>query len=100
MSVHACRSSRLDFLARNFDFKTMPFATMIERIFEQRSMSTRNNNNNTTTTTTDNNGVEFDDDFERLYLRSVGANPRRDISNVWLQVGDLMDRRMTTTIDD
>lgn len=62
VSVHVCDSPFLDFQSRNYTFRTMSFGDLIDSVCN----STKRGN-------------------EYLYLRSVGANPRKDVADVWSQ---------------
>jgi hypothetical protein len=55
VSVHSCQSSRLEFLARNFEFNVIPFKTLIEKCFQ----STNNKNKNDDDNDNDNDDVSL-----------------------------------------
>jgi tRNA wybutosine-synthesizing protein 5 len=61
VSVHACNSPFLDFQSRNYSFRSMTFGALIDSVY----------------------GGGAPDEY--LYLRSVGANPRKDVADVWSQ---------------
>lgn len=63
VSVHVCDSPFLDFQSRNYTFRTMSFGDLIDSVC--------------------NSGAKRGSEF--LYLRSVGANPRKDVADVWSQ---------------
>jgi tRNA wybutosine-synthesizing protein 5 len=62
VSVHACDSPFLDFQSRNYSFRNMSFGALIDSVYDAGAAPR-----------------------EFLYLRSVGANPRKDVADVWSQ---------------
>jgi hypothetical protein len=67
VSVHASNYRTMDFINKNFVFKNMNFADFIERVF-------RDNADGSTSS---------DSGEERYYLRSIGTNPRKDVSDIY-----------------
>jgi tRNA wybutosine-synthesizing protein 5 len=67
VSAHVCATPFLDFQSRNYRFESMSFAALIDRVFDAN-----------------------ESDF--LYLRSVGANPRKDVADAFSQWPMLCDR--------
>lgn len=57
VSVHVCSQDNMDFINRNFKFETMPFPELVQAVF----------------------GPPSD---RRFYLRSLGANARKEASDI------------------
>ena len=57
-SVHVCREENMNFVEKNYSFKVISFADMIEQIFNPSDPSLR------------------------YYFRSLGDNPRKEVSNI------------------
>ncbi|KAK9861886.1 hypothetical protein WJX84_010417 [Apatococcus fuscideae] len=74
VSAHVCTQpqGRLDFVSRNFEFKCMPLGELVARCARPDS------------------GLEpLLAQGERLYLRSIGKNPRKEVSDIAALFPDL-----------
>lgn len=67
VKIHVCPTGRMDFIHKNFVYKTLPFNQFVERASE------------------DVHGEYFICPEEKYYLRSIGDDPRKDISDIAVQ---------------
>jgi hypothetical protein len=61
VSVHVSHNKLMDFLNKNFVFSNMTFEELIEKVYQEDKSETR----------------------ERYYLRSIGVNARKDVSDIF-----------------
>ena len=59
VSIHKTRQNRLDFVKKNFDYRCIPFRELVDFIYEG------------------------DSEGDLYYLRSVGENIRKEVSNIY-----------------
>jgi len=71
VKIHVATNPQMDFLTKNFAYRTLPFKDLIERAFE------------------DTHKEYFFDNKELYYLRSLGTNARKDIANIKMQFPNL-----------
>lgn len=73
VKIHVSTTPRMDFVNKNFAYRSLPFHELIQRIY----MPTQSN--------------YFFDEKELYYLRSLGDNPRKEVANVALQFPSLSE---------
>ncbi|XP_057292166.1 tRNA wybutosine-synthesizing protein 5-like [Hydractinia symbiolongicarpus] len=71
VKVHVCPESRMDFLKKNFLYKTLPFNQFIKRVIKEKQHE------------------YFISPLEKYYLRSLGSDARKDVSDISKQFPDL-----------
>lgn len=64
VKVHVCKSPLMDFVGKNFLYKSIPFPELIKRAAETEHID------------------YFISKTEYYYLRSIGSNPRKDVADI------------------
>ena len=67
ISVRISNQPILDFINKNYEFITLTFPEFMDKVFTEPN----------------------ENDNERYYFRSIGENPRKDVSNIWKSFPDL-----------
>ncbi|KAK6643528.1 hypothetical protein RUM43_005038 [Polyplax serrata] len=74
VKIHVTKDEKMDFINKNFIYKTLPFDELIRRVFRYKQED------------------YFIDPFEKYYMRSLGNDPRgRDVANFFLQCRTLAE---------
>lgn len=74
VKIHVAKDEKMDFINKNFIYKTLPFDELIRRVFRYKQED------------------YFVDPFEKYYMRSLGNDPRgRDVANFFLQCRTLAE---------
>lgn len=73
VKVHVCSTGKMDFIHKNFTYKTLPFCQFVKRASE------------------DVHDEYFLSPEEKYYLRSLGDDPRKDISDITVQFPTLAE---------
>jgi tRNA wybutosine-synthesizing protein 5 len=81
VSVHICPDEAMDFTHKNYIFRTMKLKELLERMKvreEKKSHQASSSNDSVSSITGDSYLIS---PSERYYLRSLGLNPRKEVSN-------------------
>ncbi|XP_028925679.1 tRNA wybutosine-synthesizing protein 5 isoform X2 [Ornithorhynchus anatinus] len=68
VKIHVSAGPQMDFISKNFVYRTLPFDTFVQRAAEEKHASF------------------FISEDERYYLRSLGDDPRKVMDNLLIQV--------------
>uniref|UniRef100_A0A0B6ZND8 tRNA wybutosine-synthesizing protein 4 n=1 Tax=Arion vulgaris TaxID=1028688 RepID=A0A0B6ZND8_9EUPU len=73
VKVHVSSSCQMDFITKNFLYRSLPFAEFLQRASEEIHDNF------------------FIDKTEKYYLRALGEDPRKDVANLAVQFPNLVD---------
>ncbi|KAH9523820.1 tRNA wybutosine-synthesizing protein 5 [Bulinus truncatus] len=82
VKLHVSSSAQMDFINKNFLYRSLPFPEFIKRAFEDEHVD------------------YFIDQKEKYYLRALGQDPRKDIADVSVQFPQLsLDLKIPQVFD-
>ncbi|MBN3291791.1 TYW5 protein, partial [Polypterus senegalus] len=73
VKIHVCNIPQLDFINKNFLYRSLPFSVFVRRAAEDKHME------------------YFISEDEKYYLRSLGTDPRKDIADIKFQFPKLAE---------
>ncbi|CAH1249299.1 TYW5 [Branchiostoma lanceolatum] len=73
VKIHVCPTTQMDFINKNFAYRTLPFDEFVRRAAEEKHTDF------------------FHSQDEKYYLRSLGEDPRKDVADIRTQFPELAD---------
>ncbi|XP_019618013.1 PREDICTED: tRNA wybutosine-synthesizing protein 5-like [Branchiostoma belcheri] len=73
VKIHVCPTAQMDFINKNFAYRTLPFDEFVRRAAEEKHTDF------------------FHSQDEKYYLRSLGEDPRKDVADIRTQFPELAD---------